>query len=104
MELIKIIINSGAFEAAIGAIVALIVDSIRNRKKKKKEDDECDMLLLLDAIERRGRNHIADGYITIEDLAKLRAFHQAYKKKGGDGWADALMEQAEKLPKSREVI
>ena len=56
------------------------------------------MLLLFDRFEHCSSRYIEQGEITLRQLSVLTSMYNSYKKLGGDGWCDELMEIARNLP------
>ena len=56
------------------------------------------MLLLFDRFEHLTSRYIEQGEITLRQLNILTSMYAAYKKLGGDGWCDELMEICRNLP------
>lgn len=88
------------------AIVAGVFSLIQNRRAKKdardcKKDVQNKALryIMLYIIQERAKAHIKDGCITLEDRRSLHHWHDLYHDGlGGNGDADALMVQVDKLP------
>lgn len=94
---------SGAGGAALVAGVFALVQARQNRKYK--ESDKADVenkalrYLMLYIIQERAKQHIKDGCITLDDRRSLHHWHELYHDGlGGNGDADALMAQVDKLP------
>lgn len=92
--------------AAGAALVAGIFSGIQARKAKKElQDDKKDAqskalrYLMLYIIQERAKSHIKDGSITLEERRSLHHWHSLYHDGlGGNGDADALMAQVDRLP------
>ena len=88
------------------AIVAGIFSLVQNRKtKKERQEDKKDAhgkalrYLMLYIIQERAKAHIKDGTISLEERRSLHHWHDLYHNGlGGNGDADALMAQVDKLP------
>lgn len=88
------------------ALVAGIFSAIQARKaRKEKQDDKKDAqnkalrYLMLYIIQERAKSHIKDNGITLEERRALHHWHKLYHDGlGGNGDADALMAQVDKLP------
>ena len=105
---------SGAVGAAIvGGIFSLIThrlnrkdklaDQAAERKDNEQEKAEIEQkalrYLMLYIIQERAKSHIKDGKITLDDRRSLHHWHELYHNGlGGNGDADALMAQVDKLP------
>lgn len=101
----KILVDllGGATGAAIVAGVFSLIQS--RRAKKEKQDDKKDAqnkalrYIMLYIIQERAKSHIKDGNITLEERRSLHHWHNLYHDGlGGNGDADALMAQVDKLP------
>lgn len=106
MDVILAIVGGGVGAAVVTGIVNLI-QFFANRKDKRsgKEDVQNKALryLMLYIIQERAKQHIKDGRISLEDRRSLHHWHNLYHNGlGGNGDADALMEQVDKLPLDTE--
>lgn len=59
---------------------------------------KTDQILLLGAIETLADKMIAQGSRSKMQTLRLQEAYQQYKKRGGDGYADAMLADAMKLP------
>ena len=87
-----------AVVTGIFGLVKLLID--RKDKRSGKEDHQNKALryLMLYIIQERAKQHIRDGVITLEDRRALHHWHDLYHYGlGGNGDADALMEQVDRL-------
>lgn len=97
--------------AILGAVlgssgVTTIIVALLNRRWAKKDRGdakldavvEAQKLIMLDRVRYLGRNYISQQEIHLEDKETLEAMHKAYKKLGGNGHLDTLMEEVERLP------
>lgn len=96
-------IIGGATGAAIITGAVTLVQFFVNRKDKRngKEDAQNKALryLMLYIIQERAKEHIRDQRITLEDRRSLHHWHNLYHNGlGGNGDADALMAQVDRLP------
>lgn len=106
MEVILAIIGGGVGAAVVTGIVTLI-QFFANRKDKRSGKEEVQnkalRYLMLYIIQERAKQHIKDGRISLEDRRSLHHWHNLYHNGlGGNGDADALMEQVDKLPLDTE--
>ena len=91
---------SGATGAAL---VGGIFTFIQNRKAHKDARSKALRYIMLYIIQERAKQHIRDGSITLEERRSLHHWHQLYHDGlGGNGDADALMAQVDKLPLDTE--
>ena len=89
--------------AAGAALVAGIFGVIQNRKARKDAHGKALRYLMLYVIQERAKQHIKDGSITLEERRSLHHWHALYHNElGGNGDADALMAQVDKLPLDTE--
>ena len=85
--------------AAGAALVAGIFSMIQNRKARKDAKAKALRYIMLYIIQERAKQHIREETITLEDRRSLHHWHDLYHNGlGGNGDADALMEQVDKLP------
>ena len=85
--------------AAGAAIVAGIFSLMQNRKAKKDAHGKALRYLMLYIIQERAKTHIKEGCISLEERRSLHHWHDLYHNGlGGNGDADALMAQVDKLP------
>lgn len=87
---------SGAMGAAL---VAGIFGLITLKKNKADSHTEALRYLMLYVIQERAKQHLADGYIRLEDRRLLHRWHDTYHNGlKGNGDADTLMEAIDHLP------
>lgn len=100
-DIIIAIISSGLFSGAIAALISLIStreSAKRIRKESIEKIEEGLRLLLLSSMRRDGKEAIQKENISKEDYEAFKASYDAYKALGGDGWADKVKNQVDKLP------
>lgn len=100
-------ILGGAVGAAVVSSAFAFVQFLINRKDKRngKEDAQNKALryLMLYIIQERAKQHIKDKKITLEERRSLHHWHNLYHDGlGGNGDADALMAQVDRLPLDTE--
>jgi hypothetical protein len=84
--------------AAGAALVAGIFTLLQNRAARKNAHGKALRYLMLYVIQERAKQHIKDGSITLEERRSLHHWHSLYHNElGGNGDADALMAQVDKL-------
>lgn len=99
MEWLVDILSGAAGAALVGGAFSLI-QSRRNRKDARGKALRYIMLYI---IQERAKQHIKDGSITLEERRSLHHWHELYHNGlGGNGDADALMAQVDKLPLDTE--
>ena len=86
-----------------GATGAALVDGvfslIQGRKSRKDARGKALRYIMLYIIQERAKQHIKDACITLEERRSLHHWHDLYHNGlGGNGDADALMAQVDKLP------
>lgn len=93
---------SGAGGAALVAGVFALIQA--RQARKYRESDEANVqnkalrYIMLYIIQERAKQHIKEGCITLEDRRSLHHWHNLYHDGlGGNGDADALMAQVDKL-------
>ena len=85
--------------AAGAALVAGIFSIIQSKKASKDAKGKALRYIMLYIIQERAKQHIKDGSITLEERRSLHHWHDLYHNGlGGNGDADALMAQVDKLP------
>ena len=98
MEILAAIVG-GSFGAAIVSLVQFLIG--RHDKKKAGESSERKALryLMLYIIQERCKETIARGWTTLEERRSIGDWHDVYHDGlGGNGDADALMQQVMELP------
>ena len=98
---------SGAAGAALVAGIFALVQRRLNRKDKLEDQKDAHgkalRYIMLYIIQERAKQHIRDGSITLEERRALHHWHSLYHDGlGGNGDADALMEQVDRLPLNTE--
>lgn len=85
--------------AAGAALVAGIFSAVQSRKARKDARGKALRYIMLYIIQERAKQHIKDQSITLEERRSLHHWHDLYHNGlGGNGDADALMAQVDKLP------
>lgn len=89
--------------AAGAALVAGIFSLIQSKKTRKDAKGKALRYIMLYIIQERAKQHIKDKNITLEERRSLHHWHDLYHNGlGGNGDADALMAQVDKLPLDTE--
>lgn len=105
-EIIVAVLSSSAVAAAVTSICNEIVASKRRREEKAgKEDTQNKALryLMLYIIQERAKELIRCDEVTLDERRSLHHWHDLYHNGlGGNGDADALMAQVDKLPLKME--
>ena len=84
--------------AAGAALVGGVFSLIASRKARKDAKSKALRYIMLYIIQERAKQHIKDGRITMEERRSLHHWHDLYHNGlGGNGDADALMAQVDKL-------
>lgn len=96
-------IVGGSCGAAIVSGAFALAQSLINRRDKRSgranSTNKALRYLMLYIIQERAKQHINDGMISIDDRRLLHLWHDLYHNGlGGNGDADALMEQIDHLP------
>lgn len=85
--------------AAGAAIVAGAFSLVQSRAARKDAKAKAIRYIMLYIIQERAKQHIKEGEITLEDRRSLHHWHDLYHYGlGGNGDADALMAQVDRLP------
>lgn len=76
---------------------------VQSRSKKKSAEARLLMGLAYSEIIRRSEAYIARGYIETDEYNELnRYLYQPYREMGGNGTAEKLMTEVQKLPTKKE--
>lgn len=106
MEVILAIAGGSCGAAVVSGAFALVQFIINRRDKKSgKKDSQNKALryLMLYIIQERAKQHIKDECISLDERRSLHHWHDLYHNGlGGNGDADALMEQVDRLPLDTE--
>lgn len=101
-EVILSVLGGSAGAAVVTGLVALLQYLIKRKDEKSdKHNAERKALryLMLYIIQERAKDHIRDKSITLEDRRALHHWHDLYHNGlGGNGDAEALLAQIDKLP------
>ena len=88
------LLSGAAGAALVGGIFSLIL----SRKAHKDAKSKALRYIMLYIIQERAKQHIKDQNITLEERRSLHHWHDLYHNGlGGNGDADALMAQVDKL-------
>ena len=93
----------GAAGAALVAGIFALIQRRLNKKDSQEEQKEAHgkalRYIMLFIIQERAKQHIKNGSITLEERRALHHWHDLYHDGlGGNGDADALMAQVDRLP------
>ena len=106
MDVIVSIIGGSCGAAVVTGAVALIQFFTNRRDKRSgKADLQSKALryIMLYIIQERAKQHIKERCISLDDRRSLHHWHDLYHNGlGGNGDADALMEQVDHLPLDTE--
>ena len=106
MDVIVSIIGGSCGAAVVTGVVTLIQFIINRRDKRSgKADMQSKALryIMLYIIQERAKQHIKEKCISLDDRRSLHHWHDLYHNGlGGNGDADALMEQVDHLPLDTE--
>ena len=106
MELMLAVIGGGCGAAIVTGVVSLVQFFINRKDKrngKNSTNNKALRYLMLYIIQERAKQHIKDKCISLEDRRSLHHWHDLYHNGlGGNGDADALMEQVDNLPLDTE--
>ena len=106
MEVILAIVGGSAGAAIVTGTVTLIQFLINRKDKHNGKDDvqnKALRYLMLYIIQERAKQHIKYGCISLDDRRSLHHWHNLYHNGlGGNGDADALMQQVDHLPLDTE--
>ena len=106
MDIVASIIGGSCGAAIVTGVIGLYKWAVERKDKQSgKEDHQNKALryLMLYIIQERAKQHIREGRISLEDRRALHHWHDLYHDGlGGNGDADALMEQVDRLPLDTE--
>lgn len=92
----ELITNTQLWIAILGSsLLVQVFNKLFDYFTGKKKTDQ---ILLLDAIERLSDKVVAQGHRTHNQTQRLQEAYHQYKKLGGDGYADSLLNDAMKMP------
>jgi len=89
-EILVTILTSSLFASAMTMIVSFVKSFFHARK--------VDSMVLFFIIKTMGTDAIFSGYVSPEDLRFLEECFAEYKRLGGNGFADTLMNRVRVLP------
>ena len=93
-EMILSFLGGGAGAALVSGIFAIS----QNRMKRNDAHNKALRYIMLYIIQERAKQHIREGVISLEERRSLHHWHDLYHNGlGGNGDADALMAQVDKL-------
>ena len=98
-ETVIVAIIAAATSAGLMGLIQFFVT--RHDKKKAEASAETKALryIMLYIIQERGKEHLMDGSITLEDKRAIHKWYELYHQGlGGNGDADLLMKQVDALP------
>ena len=102
MEIVTAIIGGSCGAAVVTGIFAIIQYTI---KRKDAKSDRADVntkalrYIMLYIIQERAKEYIRDKTLTLDERRSLHHWHDLYHNGlGGNGDADALMQQVDRLP------
>lgn len=88
-EIIVAIVGSNALSITVSKLFDLF--------GKRKINDKIHQMLILDVLKRRCEKAIDRGSIPYSELEWIEKMHKLYKKIGGNGFADVLIENVRDL-------
>lgn len=95
MDFLTTFLSGSAGAALVAGVFAII------QKRQARNDSHAKALryIMLYIIQERAKQHIKDGSVTMEERRSLHHWHDLYHNGlGGNGDADALMAQVDRLP------
>lgn len=109
-DVVLSVLGGGAGAAVVAGLFTLLQYGLKRRDDKKdrrsdREDATQKALryIMLYIIQERCKDHIREKKISLEDRRALHHWHDLYHNGlGGNGDADALMQQIDRLPLETE--
>ena len=101
MENLLIALIGALTGSGVSSIVVVILQ--RRWAKQDKHDERVDALvdankvLMIDKVRWLGKKYIAEGEIHLEDKENLKEMYNAYKRLGGNGHLDTVMDEVNHL-------
>lgn len=113
VEIILAIVAALLGSTGLSTVVVTCLNRHWSKKDKKDEEIErineridilfeADKVSMLDRICWLGEKYIEAGEIRLSDLLKLEAMYKVFKKLGGNGDADLIMDKVRALPVAHE--
>lgn len=96
-NLLVALLSGGIGSGIVGIVMAVL-------QRRWAKEDRVDALvsaqkvLMVDRVRHLGKSYINDKEISVGDKENLKAMYDAYKKLGGNGHLDTIMQEVEKLP------
>lgn len=97
-EVALAILGSSAFTLVVNAII----DAIKEKKGKKKHEREAVKLALLFCLQSYGEKLLRKDSIEEIDVRQFDDMYKEYKALDGDGYADKIKQEVDKLPIKRK--
>lgn len=91
--IIVAVITSGT----LSTLITLLYNVWHDKKVRKDSLHEGLQALLYDRLKYLCKSYIKAGEISVNDLEDLQRMYNAYKKLGGNGFIDGLMNEVKKL-------
>ena len=87
-----------AIIAAVPSVAGLIYNIVKDKHANRSALNRSVGFLLLRALKHDAADSIKRGYISPAELEALEEQYSLYREMGGNGFADALVNQCRKLP------
>ena len=97
-ETIRTIIIAIIGSSAFTALVNGILDIFKNRTGVKKNEKKALNFCLLSALQTYGEKLCSTATIEKEDYLQFDEMYKTYKALGGNGYADRLKKEVDKIP------
>ena len=101
MESVIVALIGALTGSGISSIVVVLLQ--RKWAKQDKHDERVDALveankvLMIDKVKSLGKKYIEEGEIHLEDKENIQDMYKAYKKLGGNGHLDTVMNEVNHL-------
>lgn len=96
MDWLNLLITLGGC-GSVTAIVNFFCNQIAEKKKAKSAENVGTKLLLKDRLRWLCKEYIRQGWVYEDELEDLILMHEQYKKLGGNGFLNTLMDAVKRL-------
>lgn len=98
-DMVIVAIIAAVTSAGVMGLIQFFVTRHDKQKAEASAETKALRYIMLYIIQERGKEHLIDGQITLEDKRAIHKWHELYHEGlGGNGDADLLMKQVDALP------